>query len=438
MTEAESITGWGRFPSCKALVHRPRSIDKAIALTNRIGAFIPRGQGRSYGDAGLSSQCVSTGNLDHIQAFNVKTGILRIEVGITLRTLLNFTLPRGWFLAVTPGTSLASLGGVIAADVHGKNHHGFGSFQNSVLDLSILLPAGDVITASRTENQSLFFATFGGMGLTGLILTATIQLRRIKGPNVLERNVLCSGISQLLDAVSSLDSEYSVAWVDFLSSGKRFGRSVLSLGEHIDSTISAFDRIPIKAPQAYPFFPARMLLRDFVVGLFNSSYFQTARLQSSTRVVAMSGYFYPLDGIADWNQWYGSNGLIQYQFVIPDSSCPDAIIEISELISRFKQRPYLCVLKQMGDENSSPLSFPLRGITVAMDFPRTYDIANELAFLDTLVHEAGGRIYLAKDALLTPAFFRQGYSKWEDFWQIRKEYDLSSSLQSLLSQRLEI
>lgn len=438
----QQLSGWGRYPVVEAQTVSPRSDHDLQNVIAQQESFLPRGQGRSYGDAALADRVIVSTYLDCIRSFDRELGIVKVEAGITFRDLLAVIVPAGWFVGVTPGTSSASIGGAIAADVHGKNHHNAGSFRSCVLTLTLLTPAGERLTVSPEKDSEVFEATLGGMGLTGFITEATLQLTRISTGLIREGTQSYHRADELLAAMEAAQETYSVAWIDLLSGGERYGRGLLSLGEHEPAeaavrhpTLSKGSAVP--AFHKHPTLGSISPLQDLLMRAFNGLYFANGR-KSQSRLVPLAGFFYPLDALGAWNKLYGSQGFVQYQLVIPQDERREGLKAVYDLVKRFSQRPYLCVLKSFGDAPGGTLAFPMHGPTLAMDFPRRRELAADLALLDGLLLELGGRVYLAKDAVSSPQLLQAGYPNLEAFCDVRKQVDPAGRIRSAMSMRLEL
>jgi FAD/FMN-containing dehydrogenase len=377
---------------------------------------------------------LNTRYLDHYIEFDEQTGLLTCAAGVSLDDIVQTFVPKGWFLSVTPGTRFVTVGGAIASDVHGKNHHLDGSFCDHVMQMDLLLGNGEKVSVSPMVNADLFHATCGGMGLTGLILSATFRLKSIRSSDMLTTTIKAADIDALLDAFEeNQDASYSVAWIDCLARGKNLGRSLLMLGEHADEgplAVKGKRRIPVPVDM-----PAN-LLNPYTVKLFNAAYFHRIRQSRISQVASLESFFYPLDTLDNWNRLYGRKGFIQYQFVLPKS---DGIIGLKKILERISQSgmgSFLAVLKVFGKGNNNMLSFPKQGYTLALDFkvePKAFELLNEL---DELVLDEGGRLYLAKDARMGEAAFKTGYSRWSEFESVRERYHAIGAFSSEQSRRL--
>ncbi len=378
---------------------------------------------------------------DRVRSFDPVTGRIRLEAGVLLSDLIDTFGPRGFLPFVVPGTRFVSVGGAIAADVHGKNHHcegGFGRYVDSIL---LRTGQGETIEASREQNSDAFFATVGGMGLTGVILEATMRLRPVETGWIRERVISASDLDAAMRALDAGDSAtYSVAWIDCAARGSDLGRSLIYLGEHARTgeIADGADAFPAgKDPGlAVPVDLPSMTLNRYSIRAFNELYYRMgARRAGGSHVVSLYPYFFPLDSIGDWNRIYGRRGFLQHQCVIPELGARAVLGEILDRVARRGDASFLAVLKKLG-QGDGILSFPLPGYTLALDFPVKGDILNFLDEIDRLVVAAGGRLYLAKDARQSRATFEAGYPALQRFNAIRKSLDPAGNIRSKLSQRL--
>lgn len=433
------LSGWGRHPVIDAVERAPRSVAAALADIEALAEgsnLTPRGLGRSYGDSALGPNVLSTRHLDQLLSFDEQSGVLRCAAGVSLATILEVFVPRGWFPPVTPGTKFVTVGGAIASDVHGKNHHHSGSFSEHVLEMQVVTAAEGLVTCSKDQNVDLFRATAGGMGLTGLIVEACIQLQPVRSANVNETTLKAGSLQEALDLFQAHEeSDYSVAWIDCLTTGKSMGRSLLSLGEHArDDTFSTAARLKLGVPVDMP----GALLNRYSIRAFNTLYYHRVRQAQATRTTHYDAFFYPLDSIADWNRMYGANGFVQYQFVLPVESGEQGLKKILERIVHSGRGSFLAVLKVFGEGNSNLLSFPTAGYTLALDFKVDRTVLKLLDELDRIVLDHAGRIYLTKDARMAADTFRHCYPAWEEFSAVRKRYGADKVFHSHQSRRLEI
>jgi len=427
------VSGWGRFPVAQA---KPLILKDSATLSETLRKSfrgIAYGMGRSYGDSALSEQVIFTHSYNHFIDFDSKNGLLRVQAGTTLKEMLDVIVPKGWFLPVTPGTQFVTFGGAIASDIHGKNHHKEGSFCDYVNWYRLMLPSGEVVTCSPTENVDLFRATNGGMGLTGIILDGEFRLKPIQSAFIDMITIKARDLDEILALFDEhVGFTYSVAWIDTLARGKHMGRSVLMLGEHsTDGDLT----IPEPSEKSLPIDFPDFVLNPLSVALFNTLYYNKNFHKQSQNRVLYRPYFYPLDAVLYWNKMYGKRGFTQYQFVIPKSETI-ALQKILDEIAKAKSGSFLAVLKLFGKENENWLSFPKEGYTLALDFPIRNCIFELFKRLDALVLDAGGRLYLTKDATMSKEMFRAGYPNWQKFVELRKAIGADKVFASLQSERL--
>jgi FAD/FMN-containing dehydrogenase len=431
MSMATGLHGWGRYPRAEAQLALPQSELDCKKVLAASAPLIAHGMGRSYGDSGLAHQVLSTRYLDHLVAFDAGTGLLTCSAGTTLDTILRLFVPRGWFLPVTPGTRFVTVGGAIASDVHGKNHHVDGTFGTHVRSLDLLLGNGERVTASPTVHADLFHATCGGMGLTGVILAATVQLRPIASSEIVQTTVKAPSLDAVLEALDGCTATYSVAWIDCLARNRQLGRSLLMLGEHAaDGPLQA----ELPPPRPVPLDMPGALLNRFAATTFNALYYRKRRREVAR--VPFERFFYPLDALAQWNRIYGKAGLLQYQCVLPKEASKDGLREIIGRIAGSGLGSYLAVLKLFGRANDNLLSFPREGYTLALDFKVEPGVFGLLDQLDRIVLHHGGRLYLAKDARMSAETFRASYPRWQEFEAVRARWHALGCFASLQSRRL--
>ena len=444
MTE-QLLTGWGRTAPTRARVVTPADADEVRALL-RDGhprGVIARGLGRSYGDAAQNAggDVLATSRLDAIRAVDRSVGTVTAEAGVSIDRLIDAVLPLGWFPAVAPGTRWVTLGGAIAGDVHGKNHHRDGAFCRHVSSLVLEAPRGERLRLSAGETPDEFWATAGGMGLTGVVLEATVSLVRVETSCVAEDVERADGIDDAM-ALMARDDEryrYSVAWIDCLARGRSFGRSVLMRGDH--ATVEDLpDRVRttplerrrarlVAAPRGLPC----GLIRRETAAVFNELYFRRAP-RRARRLVPLDRFFFPLDAVRGWNRLYGPRGFLQYQCVVPFGR-EDALLHAIERLSRPPAVPALAVLKRFGDEQGL-ISFPMPGWTVAVDMPAADGLGEVLDAVDEIVAQAGGRVYLAKDSRLRPELLAAMYPRLGRWREIQASLDPGGVMASDLSRRL--
>ncbi|MDG6773951.1 FAD-binding oxidoreductase [Thiomicrorhabdus sp. ZW0627] len=430
------LSGWGQYPTAQAesrVVHSKRKVSELLAETQS-AHLIPRGLGRSYGDSALAEQILNTQHLNHFMAFDPSTGEISCAAGVSFAELLEIFVPRGWFLPVTPGTKFVTVGGAIASDVHGKNHHLDGCFSQHVLSIKLALASGEIIDCSPSEHPELFHATCGGMGLTGVILQATFRLLPIESALIEERSYKTKNLAETLELFEEHEaSTYSVAWIDCLSTGDKLGRSLLMLGEHATrGELEAHKNSKLNVPINMP----NLLLNRYSIQAFNTLYYHKQTQTHAQRSVHYEPYFYPLDGIHNWNRLYGKNGFTQYQFVLPKEAGLEGMTRILKEIAQSKRGSFLAVLKAFGAANENYLSFPTEGYTLALDFKIDAALFPFLEELDHIVLDYGGRLYLTKDARMSETTFKQSYPLWETFQEVRTRYGADQVFNSLQSQRL--
>ena len=440
------LTGWGRYPTIDSQSVFPNQPGRVKPLIHHesMQTQIARGLGRSYGDSSLAEHSINLSKLDNFINFDESSGELTCSAGMSFAEILRIFVPKGWFLPVTPGTQFITVGGAIASDVHGKNHHIDGTFCEHVSTLSLCLASGEIIECSKIHHPHLFRATCGGMGLTGVILHATFKLKPIETAFIKEMTYKTANLEETLAQFEEHDSTtYSVAWIDCLATGKTLGRSLLMLGEHalipeFEDNIPEYDKLKVATASKLnmPLDLPGFTLNSWSVKAFNALYYGKARQQLSQRFVHFTPFFYPLDSIQNWNRMYGKNGFVQYQFVIPKAAGLEGLTEILTEIANSKRGSFLAVLKVFGKENNHYLSFPEDGYTLALDFKMDSTLFAFLDRLDEIVLNYGGKLYLTKDARMSEQMFKQSYPEWQEFQKIRYQYDAHKAFNSLQSNRL--
>jgi decaprenylphospho-beta-D-ribofuranose 2-oxidase len=430
------LSGWGQYPRIDAQCCTFESQKELRKCLQKYGDCIVHGSGRSYGDSALHERVILSERFNKILNFNEKSGIVTCESGVTLEELIDAFIYRGWFLAITPGTKFVTVGGAIASDVHGKNHHKVGCFSTCVKSFRLMLPGGKVLRCSRDENREFFSATCGGMGLTGVILSAEIQLIRVKSANIHRRILKAGNLEQSLQLFGQYaDASYSIAWIDCLAKGKNMGRALFIAGEHADD--GTF-RIQKKKKLTIPFeFPC-FAMNKYSISLFNALYFHVAHKYGIEGTTTIDRFFYPLDAIQNWNRVYGKKGFTQYQFVLPKEKSFEGLRKILNTVSDASLCSFLAVLKLFGPENGNYLSFPMNGYTLALDFKIEAKLFPLLDALDKVVIRYGGRINLTKDVRLTREVLEHGYPRLDAFCKLRREYKLDKKYQSMQSRRLNL
>tara|TARA_R110000737_G_scaffold335362_1_gene354109 strand:+ start:1965 stop:3263 length:1299 start_codon:yes stop_codon:yes gene_type:complete len=431
-----SISGWGKYPQeeCNTLGYKSEtSLEKLIAEKKEL---IPRGNGRSYGDSALSKNIINVKPHDYFINFDSTTGVLHVQAGVLLAEIINNFVSKGWFLKITPGTKLITVGGAIASDVHGKNHHVEGCFSECVVDFRLMLPNGEIVNCNKQENGELFKATCGGMGLTGVILDAKISLKKINSKYINQTTIKTNNLKETFAAFEQYKNQpYSVAWIDCQAREENLGRCLLMVGDFCDDgQLNYKAKRNINIPINFPTFA----LNSLTVKLFNWLYYGKAKNGVSKQKVDIDSFFYPLDSIDNWNRIYGKNGFVQYQFIIPKEKSFSGLEEILNTISASGKGSFLAVLKLYGKANDNYLSFPIEGYSLALDFKIENGLFPLLEKLDEIVIKHEGRLYLAKDSRVTQKVFEQGYPNIDKFRVLRKEYKMDEVFNSIQSKRVGI
>lgn len=442
------LAGWGGYPRSRSRVACPEKIYE-LAPPQDEESIIARGLGRSYGDAAMNAGglVMLTKEMARVISFDEETGALTTQAGATLHEVLREFVPHGWFPSVTPGTKFVTLAGCVAADVHGKNHHRDGTFGAHVKELKLMLADGKLCCLSTETDADLFWATIGGMGLTGLITEVEFQLRPIESAYMIVEHHAARDLEESLHQLESeaWDDDYTVAWIDVMARKKNLGRSILMRGHHakISELPSRIQR-PLDTKQraalSVPFdFPA-WALNSLTASAFNSFYyFWQTRKQGAPFIAHYDSFFYPLDALGHWNRLYGRRGFVQYQCVLPTQSAWRGVKILLKEIAASRRPCFLAVLKRFGPEGRGLLSFPFEGYTLALDLPlgdsSLFEFLNRL---DEIVLEHGGRVYLAKDARMSAAAFKKMYARFPEWLSIKKRVDPLNRFQSDLSRRLEM
>jgi len=438
-----TLTSFNNYPKQICTLHRPERYRELLQLNKPL---IARGQGCSYGDAALNQDghVMLTERLNRFVAFDQGNGLLTVEAGITLAEIAALIFPRGWCLAVTPGTQQVTVGGCIAADIHGKNHPTAQSFASYVDWLDLIIADGKIIRCSATENSNVFWATVGGMGLTGIIAQACLRLTPLPTPYV---KVNYQPTLDLADTIQQLQNnshlaEHNVAWLDTLAAEKNFGRGIV-----MSACALATTDLPTNLPHKFKHTTARFtvpmhtphwILNKTTLKFFNRYYYERQSKKKSC-IVNHADFFYPLDSVRHWHRLYGKRGFIQYQCVFPLNQALSGITHLLQYLRASIHAPFLTVLKQLGAANHGFLSFPQPGLTLALDLPiNDTKLFTVLDQLDAIVVAHQGRIYLAKDARTTPAMFRLMYPRYQEWLAIKNQLDPDHIFSSSLSRRLEL
>ena len=437
----QQIANWGNYPRMESNVKSFTFTEQLSQLMNSTDHFIPRGNGRCYGDASLAMTTISTLNYKRILSFDTVNGVFECQSGLTLDKVLEVIVPKGWFLPVTPGTKFITVGGAVSSDVHGKNHHVDGSFSNHISEMDVMVANGSVITCSPSQNQDLFDATCGGMGLTGMIMRIKFRLKKIETSYVRQKQVKAANLEELIALFEKFkDYTYSMAWIDCLTKGEHFGRGILIVGEHArENELDEKQKkkkldVHGKMKITFPFNLPSWVLNTLTVKAFNFLYYGKNFKKEINNVVPYEPFFYPLDAILHWNRGYGKKGFVQYQFVLP-LSAKEGLVNILNRISDEGLGSFLAVLKVFGKQDSL-ISFPDEGFTLALDFPVRNGLFRFLDELDEIVLQYGGRLYMSKDARMKPEVLFKGYPRIEEFKQIVRKYNPTYKLSSVQSERL--
>lgn len=434
------LTSWGYYPVVDCNEEQFVFTEQLEKLVSDSQNFIPRGNGRSYGDSALGKCVLTTLKFDKILSFDTVNGIFECQPGITLSDVLDVIVPQGWFLRVTPGTKLITVGGAVGSNVHGKNHRTEGSFSRHIVDMDVMLASNEVITCSSTKNADLFEATCGGMGLTGIVTRIKFRLKKIETSYIRQKQIKAKNLDELLSLFDKYPNySYTVAWIDCLKKGENFGRGILTVGEHaaLNELNEKQKQTPLRLPSNnklnFPFTLPSWVLNSFTVKAFNFLYYLKNYKKEIDSVTLYDPVFYTLDAINNWNRMYGKAGFVQYQFVMPLEAKP-GLVEILNRIGGKGMGSFLTVLKVLGKQESM-ISFCREGYTLALDFPLRPGVLEFLNELDEIVLKYGGRIYITKDARMKPAMLAN-YPELDKFKAIVKKYNPDGKIKSAQSDRL--
>jgi FAD/FMN-containing dehydrogenase len=422
MKTARDLQSWGRNPKAEQTAFNLYWMTDPLPFASISGSMLPRGKGRSYGDVCLNdkgtllvAECMS-----HFIGFDPDSGVLRCEAGVTLAEILKLIVPQGWSLPVTPGTKFVTVGGAVANDVHGKNHHRMGTFGEHVRALELARSDGSRLVCTPAQNQEWFRATIGGMGLTGLMLWVEIQLKRITGPFIATENIKYKNLGEFFNLARESETafEYTVAWVDCLAAGSNLGRGIFMRGN--DASLEQTKTLTPPKPKKQlnvPFDAPDFLLNRFVMSAFNKAYHAKQFCRRVNRLTYFDPFFYPLDSIQNWNRLYGKRGFFQYQFAVPDENPHPAVTGILKKVSAAGAASFLSVMKTFGDRPAAGMmSFPRKGVTLAMDFANSGGkILRLMDELDDIVLQNGGAVYPAKDARMAAEKFQKFFPQWKEF-----------------------
>lgn len=446
MTWADlELSGWGRVRRSAMRCARPERLSDLMPLIAQVesGGILAIGAGRSYGDVALnqSGHGLLMQRLNRFHGFDPQSGVLVCEPGVTFHDLLRTFLARGWMPPTSPGTGFVTIGGAIANDVHGKNHDTDGSIGHHVNWIELLLPNGDYRRVSRTQDPQIFHATIGGLGLTGVICRAALRLLPAPGTTVLVQKRRISGLDEFITALRESRpggpnaQRFSVGWLDALATGAGMGRGILETAE------LGTESPPLPSSEARLRMPVDLpgwVLNSTSIRVFNEVYYRRIPAGGREQLRSLPEFLYPLDAIGEWNRMYGRRGFHQFQCVLPDESAELGLRTLLKHISAERSASFLAVLKTLGGEGEGLLSFPLRGFTLALDFPNNADNETLILKLHDITLNYGGRVYLAKDSLLSAAHFRRMYPRWEQFAALRQQLDPAQRLHSDMARRLEL
>ena len=429
--EEKKISGWGNFPNIKSHIFRPESLKELQQCVKSQDKIVISGNRRSYGDSSLYKKSIDMKRLNKILGFDVKKKTIKVEAGVILDDLIKVIVPKGFFINVSPGTKYVTVGGCVASNIHGKNHHRMGSFHNFILSIEVILASGKLVKCSPTKNLDLFTAITGGMGLIATIYSVELKLRKIHSPTISAKFKRCQNINQLFKVLDQCDQnyEYTVAWIDCFSKGKEFGRSVMIMGNDSNKKIKFKQKRIIKIPFYFPQF----FLNSWIMRSYNLFYY--LKTTNKRKEVSFDDFFYPLDSIHGWNKIYGRKGFLQYQFVIPLNGGENLIERVLKILTRKKIYSYLTILKKLKSENTL-FSFPKEGYTLAMDFPRDNKTIKVLKEIDHIIIKAGGRINPSKDIILSKDLFEKQDFNIQQWKMIKKKYDPNQKFVSLQAKRL--
>lgn len=435
-----TYSGWGRVSRARMCAARPeRKENAAAALRDRNGdSVIVRGAGRSYGDAALNSdnRAILTERLNRFLSFDAASGVLEAEPGATFAEIFSVFAPRGYIPPVAPGTGFATLGGGLANDVHGKNHHRVGSFGDHVLWFDLRLPGGERRRVNRENEPALFRATVGGLGLTGVIERLALRLAPVPTNAAIVTKQRIGDLDEFLEAIHAANekNDYVVGWVDALARGASLGRGVLETAGPASESVDERRRKRLAAPFDFPSFA----LNSLSVRAFNHFYFHRAPKSGAERVMPYPDFLFPLDAIQDWNRIYGKRGFRQFQCVVPFATGRAALQKMLEAVSAAGAASFLAVVKTLGPEGMGYLSFAKEGYTLALDFPNRPGAADFIGKLEQIALDHGGRVYLAKDSTLDHETFAAMYPQLEDFRKVIRDIDPAGVMDSDMQRRLRI
>jgi decaprenylphospho-beta-D-ribofuranose 2-oxidase len=434
------MRSWGRAHSTRSHLSHPASMEslRDALLSDNPGGFIARGCGRSYGDVCLNDggAVADVRGLDQVAAFDSNSGDLECGAGMTIATMVQRFLPEGFMPPVCPGTSFVTLGGAIANDVHGKNHHRVGSFGDVISGFDLLTPEGRIVNVTPGSQSELFRATVGGIGLTGIITMVRMRLERVpdNGVSVTERRV--RNLDEFIDSLIAAETSHThaVGWIDSLARGSALGRGILEVADPFQGPLP--ERVPrrLRVPMDFP----GWLLNRYSVATFNTLYFRRVSSRGRTRTMRLERFLFPLDALLDWNRMYGRQGFYQFQCVVPHAAAREALVRLMDCATGSHAASFLAVIKTLSRNGQGMLSFPMPGLSLALDFPRRRETVLLMHRLHDITLKYGGRVYLAKDATLTPDRFREMYPQAAEFTAVLRRVDPRGRMRSDMARRLAL
>ncbi len=415
------IQSWAKEYSGDYTIYYPKNIQDISLIISKNKKMIPSGGFRSYGDSAINNKIINSKFLNKILNFDEKKGILKVQAGIRLKDIINFIMPKGWFLSVTPGTKYATIGGCIASDVHGKEHHKQGCFSESLIKIKLLINEDEIVEFDKKTNPDLFKATCGGMGLTGFIVEAEIKCIKINSSQINYKKVLNNNLEDLFLCFEDYNNyNYSVAWIDTIKKNNNY-KSIFTCGNFSDSQ----DLFSTNKKKFKIHIPLKLkIVNIFTTKLFNNFYFFINKFTKKEGYINYDKFFYPLDNIQNWYKLYGKNGFIQYQLIVPKKNGKEAILKILNYLNKTKNLSSLAVMKLHGKKNDNFLSFPIEGYSLAMDFPYSSKIIKILHNIDDIVLKFGGRVYLTKDSILRDINFKKFYPNFFEINNVIKKYKI--------------
>ena len=431
------LTGWGNNFSIFSNVYNPVNNDEIIniILKDKISNFITRGLGRSYGDSSLADNIISLKNYKKLFNFDKNKGIIECSSNYSLGELIKIILEKGWFFNVTPGSKFVTVGGAIASDVHGKNHHLDGSFSDYVVSLKIITAEGKLYSCSRNENQQLFQATCGGMGLTGIIVSAKIQLLKLKSKFIDTQIIKTKNLKETIVKLKELNNnKYIIAWIDTTAKNEAKGRSIIFIGNHLDDGDLKFEeKKTISIPLKFPGF----ILNKYTIKLFNKIYYHFHKHKKKFKQ-NLNNFFYPLDNINNWNNLYGKNGFIEIQILVEEKDPEIILNNILDFFQEKELNSFLGNIKEFGKGNDNYLSFPNKGYALTLDLKMTKKLNEVYQEFENMLKSHKTKIYLTKDSFMSEQYFKKTYNNYNKFKEIKNKHDPLNLINSFQSRRIGI